>query len=67
MSIRCELGWHKWAKYGPLIEAYAGLTQFRRCCRCGRISYAKCYGNQAKATIANNSLNYFTEEEIKND
>ncbi len=46
-SIRCRVGWHDWGKFGDMVGAYGGLTQFRSCTRCNRISYAKCYGNQA--------------------
>ena len=56
MSILCALGLHKWNKYGPLVSAYGGLTQFRDCKRCGKIDYAKCYGNQADFKIANESI-----------
>jgi hypothetical protein len=56
-SLRCRAGVHDWNKYGPLVDSYGGLTQFRDCKRCGRVDYTKCYGNQAKATVANESVN----------
>ena len=55
-SIKCKVGWHDWNKYGPMIEAYSGLCQFRSCKECGAISYIKCYGNQARAENINKSL-----------
>jgi len=55
-SVRCKLSFHKWNKFGKVVNAYGGLTQFRDCKRCGRISYAGCYGNQAKAEEVNRVL-----------
>ncbi len=46
--ILCRIGIHKWGKYGDFIKSYDGLTQFRRCEKCGRIAYASSYGNQAE-------------------
>lgn len=58
-SIRCKIGVHDWSLFGKTVDAYGGLTQFRECLRCGRLSYASCYGNQAKAKDVNRVL---TEE-----
>ena len=57
MSILCSLGIHKWNKYGALVCSPRGLTQFRVCKKCGKISCAKCYGSQANSELANRSIN----------
>ena len=56
-SLRCRIGWHDWDKYGKLVKAYSGLTQFRVCKRCNKMTYASCYGNQADPEIANETTN----------
>jgi len=53
MKILCSIGVHDWNKYGEIVKAYGGLTQFRSCKRCNRITYASCYGNQADPADAN--------------
>ena len=52
-SIRCKFGWHDWNKFGEIVKAYAGLTQFRSCKRCGKITYTDIYGNLASANDVN--------------
>jgi hypothetical protein len=55
-DIRCRVGWHDWNKYGDIVNAYDGPTQFRNCKRCNRIDYAECYGNQAKPEDFNGTI-----------
>ena len=55
-SFRCRLGLHDWNKYGAMISAYGGLTQFRSCKRCNKIDYARRYGNQANQELINTSI-----------
>lgn len=62
-SVLCKLGWHDWGKFGSMIKAYGGLTQFRECNRCGRISYAETYGNQASSEQVNDSLKEVDNED----
>ncbi len=47
MSIKCRLKIHSWSKWGKIVKAYGGLTQFRACKECNKIQYIGCYGNQA--------------------
>lgn len=55
-SLRCRIGWHDWNKFGEMVNAYGGLTQFKSCKRCNRINYAKCYGNQADSKDINSTV-----------
>jgi hypothetical protein len=55
-SILCKLGIHDWNKYGDIINAYGGLTQFKSCKRCNKINYTEIYGNQAKSDQVNNTV-----------
>ncbi len=56
-DLRCKVGWHDWSKFGEVVEAFGGLTQFRSCERCGKINYTSCYGNQASAEDINRTAN----------
>ena len=59
-SLGCRIGWHDWNKYGEVVSAYGGLTQFRSCKKCNKIDYVKCYGNQAKSQDVNRTVNAVT-------
>lgn len=67
MSIRCRLGVHQWAKWGEMVPAYGGLTQFRSCNFCNKIQYTKCYGNQADPKEINRTTGQdkLEQEQIK--
>ena len=56
MSIRCRLFIHEWNKWGDIVKAYGGLTQFRSCKICHKISYTGIYGNQAEAKDVNETV-----------
>jgi len=56
MSIRCRVGIHKWTKYGEVVKAYAGLTQFRSCEMCGQVGWKGFYGNQAMPDKVNETV-----------
>ena len=55
-SIGCKLGWHDWNKYGDIVKAYSGLTQFKSCKRCNIIKYTGIYGNQAPSDSVNDTV-----------
>jgi len=61
-SLRCRLGWHDWDKFGEIVRAYGGLTQFKSCKRCKKITYAGCYGNQADPKHINRTVNHLTAD-----
>ena len=66
MDIRCRLRIHDWKKYSSAVTAVGGLTQFRYCDRCNKISWVKFYGNQAHCSEMNKALG-FDNIEIKGD
>lgn len=66
-SIRCRVGFHDWSKYSEMVKAYDGLTQFRICNRCNRISYATCYGNQASSEDANRTVELISDAVVSSD
>lgn len=61
MNILCRLGVHDWRKFGKMVTAYAGLTQFRACDKCNKIDYTSCYGNQASPKDVNETVNNHKE------
>ena len=56
-KFMCFLGLHNWSKFGEIVKAYGGLTQFRKCEDCNAIDYRGCYANQANPIDVNRTTN----------
>lgn len=66
-SLRCKIGVHDWNKYGEMVPAYGGLTQFRSCKRCNKIAYSGCYGNQASHELINKTTAQIETDKLNED